>query len=274
MSDAALLAVLRRDRNVVLGAIVALAALAWVYTIWLAANMDTMPGMTAAGMSMSTMQDAEMMAQPRIAAWTPAQFIFMANMWSVMMVGMMTPSAASMILLYAHVGRHASAQAKTLPAAFWFAAGYLFAWVGFSLIATGLQWALTQLDLLTSMMATANARLGGALLIAAGLYQLTPVKNVCLRNCQAPLLFIQRHGGFRREPLGASRMGLVHGLYCIGCCWALMVLLFVGGVMNLLWIAGLALLVLAEKVLTTGRVLSWTSGVALIAWGGWLVISG
>jgi predicted metal-binding membrane protein len=272
--DAALLTVLRRDRAIVLGAIATLAALAWAYTMWLAANMDMMSGTTGAGTPMSGMPDAEMITQPDIDSWTPAEFMFMAVMWSVMMVGMMTPSAAPMILLYACVGRHASERAKMLPAVFWFVAGYLSAWIGFSLIATSLQWALTQLQLLTSMMATADAKLGGAILIAAGAYQLTPVKSACLKNRQAPLWFIQRHGGFRREPLGALRIGLVHGLYCIGCCWTLMALLFVGGVMNLLWIAGLALLALAEKMLPTGRLLSRTSGVALIAWGGWLVMSG
>jgi predicted metal-binding membrane protein len=112
---------------------------------------------------------------------------------------------------------------------------------------------------------------GGAILIAAGLYQWTPLKDVCLRQCQTPWLFIQRHGGFRREAMGCLRLGARHGAYCVGCCWALMALLFFGGVMNVLWIAGIAMLVLVEKVIPAGRAVARIAGAGFLAGGAWLL---
>jgi predicted metal-binding membrane protein len=193
-------------------------------------------------------------------------------MWAVMMIGMMIPSAAPMIMIYARVGRQAAQQGKPLAASVYFAAGYLVAWIGFAVLATSAQWALDRGGLLTPTMAGANGVFGGAVLIAAGLYQWTPLKDACLRQCQAPLWFIQRYGGFRADARGAFALGLRHGGYCIGCCWALMALLFVAGVMNVVWIAALAILVLAEKVIPAGRVLSRIAGAALVAAGVWLLV--
>jgi len=122
------------------------------------------------------------------------------------------------------------------------------------------------------MMEGASNVLGGVVLIAAGVYQWTPLKEVCLSYCQTPLTFIMRHGGFRREASGALALGFRHGLYCIGCCWALMLLLFVGGVMNLLWIAALAALVLLEKLVPFGKLVSRVAGAAFIAMGAWLLL--
>jgi predicted metal-binding membrane protein len=156
----------------------------------------------------------------------------------------------------------------------WFAGGYLLAWSAFSLAATTVQWALERAALLTPMMESASRLLGGIVLIVAGLYQWTPLKDACLSNCQAPLAFIMRYGGFRAEPAGALALGLRHGLYCVGCCWALMALLFVGGVMNLLWIAALAILVLLEKVTPSGRIIARLAGLGLIACGIWLLTAG
>ena len=209
---------------------------------------------------------------PAGVPWQPIEFSYVFAMWIVMMIGMMVPSVAPMILIYARVGRQAETSGQPFAASAWFAAGYLVAWTGFSLAATFAQWALQRAALLTPTMESASNVLGGVVLIAAGVYQWTPVKEACLSYCQAPLTFIMRHGGFRREAAGALALGSRHGLYCIGCCWALMLLLFVGGIMNLFWIAALAVLVLLEKVMPFGKSLSRVAGVAFIAMGAWLLL--
>ncbi len=251
----ALEAALRRDRRVVLAALLGLTALAWGYLLWLAQGM----AMPVHGMATA------------MRAWTPGEFALMFVMWAVMMVGMMTPSAAPMVLIYARVGRMAALQGKPLAATGFFAAGYLLAWSVFSLAATAAQWGLHRALLLTPMMTSASAVLSGVVLVAAGVYQWTPAKRACLRHCQTPLSFIQQCGGFRRTPRGSLMLGLHHGLYCIGCCWALMALLFVGGVMNLLWVALIAFFVLAEKLLASVRWLPRVAGVLLGGWGVWLL---
>lgn len=262
MSGGILEATLRRDRYIVAAALLLITALSWAYLLQLVADMD-MPGMDSAAM-------AAMMA-PR--EWTPADFGYMLVMWIVMMVGMMTPSAAPMILLYARVARQATAQGTLFAATGWFAAGYLLAWAGFSLAATLLQWMLERLTLLSPMMTSTSHRFNGIVLIAIGVYQWTPWKYACLAACQAPLSFIQRHGGFRPEASRSLRLGLLHGAYCVACCWALMALLFVGGVMNVLWIAAIALFVLLEKVLPVGRIVPRVGGVICIVAGAWLLIN-
>jgi predicted metal-binding membrane protein len=209
---------------------------------------------------------------PAAAPWKAIEFAFVFAMWAVMMIGMMTPSAAPMIMNYARVGRQAAQQGKPLAASAYFAGGYLIAWIGFAVLATWAQWALDRSGLLTPTMAGANDVFGGAVLIAAGLYQWMPLKDACLRHCQAPLWFIQRYGGFRADARGALALGLRHGGYCIGCCWALMALLFVGGVMNVVWIAALAILVLAEKVVPAGRAVSRVAGLGLVAAGIWFIV--
>jgi predicted metal-binding membrane protein len=268
MSDTALEAMLRRDRAVVLAALAVITALAWADLVWLANDM-WMGGMDMTGFRMIPAGRGLMM--PTTAPWQPIEFAYVFAMWVVMMIGMMTPSVAPMILVYARVGRHAVAQGKPFAASAWFAAGYLLAWTAFSLAATSAQWALERAALLTPMMESASAILGGGVLIAAGLYQWTPLKDACLSYCQAPLTFIMRHGGFRPDPAGAIALGFRHGAYCIGCCWALMALLFVGGVMNLLWIAALAILVLVEKAVPFGRLIARLAGLAFIAAGAWLL---
>jgi predicted metal-binding membrane protein len=184
-----------------------------------------------------------------------------------MMAGMMIPSAAPMILLYARVGRQAVAQHKPFAATGWFAGGYLLAWAIFSFLAALLQAGLSHAALLTPMMTSASNVMGGGILIAAGLYQWSSWKYACLADCRAPLAFIQKHGGFRRRALPSLGLGLRHGFLCIGCCWALMLLLFIGGIMNIVWIAGLAILVLFEKLLTDGRNVSRVIGLTLIIAG-------
>jgi predicted metal-binding membrane protein len=273
MSEAALEAVLRRDRTVVLAALAAVTAAAWLYVLGLGAAMHpegaAMGG--ASGMEAASMSMAGTVA-PSLGPWGAGDFGFMFAMWALMMVGMMLPSAAPMILLYARVARQAATRGKPFAATAWFAGGYVLAWTAFALLATLAQWALERAVLLTPMMATSSAALGGAILIAAGLYQWTPLKDRCLSQCQSPLVFIQRHGGFRSAPAGALKLGARHGFYCIGCCWALMGLLFVGGVMNVLWIAGIAVLVLIEKVVPAGRWIPRLSGAALALAGAWLLV--
>ena len=269
MADVAIEAVLRRDRVIVAAALVMLTALAWAYVWWLGTDME-IGGMDMSGFRMIPAGMGLMM--PTSAPWTAMEFAFVFAMWAVMMIGMMTPSATPMILIYARVGRQAARQGKPLAASAYFAAGYLLTWIGFAVAATSAQWALERAALLTPMMAAASDMFSGAVLIAAGVYQWTPLKDACLRQCQSPLLFIQRHGGFRSDLLGTLALGARHGAYCIGCCWVLMALLFVGGVMNVLWIAAIAILVLAEKVIPAGRVISRIAGVGLFAGGAWLLV--
>lgn len=276
MTDGALEAVLRRDRLIVAAALGVIAALAWTYVLWLAADMN-MDGMQMGGMSMSGSGMAPTgimgMIAPAAAPWSAVEFAFMFVMWAVMMVGMMAPSAAPMILMYARVGRQGKIAGKPLAATGWFAAGYFLAWAGFSLAATVALWVLEREALLDARMASANILVGAIVLMAAGIYQWTPIKNACLAQCQTPLRFLMSHGGFRGNVLGCLRLGLLHGTYCVGCCWILMALLFVVGVMNVLWIALLAVLVLLEKLTPWGRWVARISGAACIAAGAWMVFA-
>jgi predicted metal-binding membrane protein len=268
-------AVLARDRVVVAAALAVVAVLAWAYVLWLAADMavpaPAAPGGMASAEEMPGMDMGNPVA-PAFVAWSIADFAFILAMWSEMMVGMMTPSVSPMVLLYAAAGRKARAAGQPIAATGWFFAGYLLVWIGFSVVATTVQWLLTTLALLTPMMATNSALLGGVVLAVVGPYQWTQFKEVCLRQCQTPIAFLASHGGFHSDPLGALRLGFAHGLYCLGCCWALMVLLFVGGIMNVLWIAGIAILILLEKTLLTGRLVSRVSGALIFAAGVWILV--
>jgi predicted metal-binding membrane protein len=199
------------------------------------------------------------------AVWTLGYAGLMFAMWWVMMAAMMLPSAAPILLLFARVNRaERSGHRPYVPTGI-FAAGYLTAWGGFSALATGLQRALEQLGLLSPMMTTSSYWLGGAILIAAGMWQLTPVKRICLRHCRSPIGFLAQ--SWRPGRLGAFGMGLEHGTYCLGCCWFLMGLLFFGGVMNLFWIAGLAAFVLLEKTIPMGHWVGRIAGIGIAAWG-------
>jgi predicted metal-binding membrane protein len=259
---------LRSDRAVVMTAVGVLTAIAWAYVWWLADSMR-MHGMDMSGFRM--IPAGRMLMVPAARSWAPTEFVLVFAMWAVMMVGMMMPSAAPMILLYARVGRDAMTRGSALPATAWFLAGYLLVWVAFSGAATLAEWALDRTFLMTPSMSAANDVLGATILIVAGVYQWTSIKRACLRHCQSPWVFVQQHGGFRREAGGALAMGVRHGLYCLGCCWALMTLLFVGGVMNLLWIAALTVLILIEKITPAGRAVSRAAGVGLVAFGVWMI---
>jgi predicted metal-binding membrane protein len=246
--------VLKRDRHIVIGGLVFVSLASWLY-ILTGAGMDSGETASISGSAMITMK----------LTWTPAYFVLMLTMWWVMMVAMMLPSAAPMVLLFATVNRKSRQQGQPYTPTGFFAAGYLVAWGGFSLIAVVLQWGLGRLTFLSPMMQTTSLYLGAGLLIGAGIYQLTPLKQACLRHCRSPLQFIAYH--WRHGTGGALRMGLEHGLFCLGCCWVLMTLLFYGGVMNLWWIAGLAIYVLIEKLAPLGARLGRYTGGLLILWG-------
>src|SRR5215470_1551681 len=270
MTDSSLEAVLRRDFLIVAGALAAVAAVAWAYVLWLAADME-MGGMDMTGYRMIPAGIGIM--APANAPWTTIEFAFVFVMWAVMMVGMMAPSAAPMILMYARVGRQGRAEGRPLAATGWFAAGYFLVWIGFSLAATTVQWGFERAALLDSQMTSISNVLGGIVLILAGVYQWTPLKDACLAQCQTPLGFLMRHGGFRSDAAGCLMLGIRHGAYCVGCCWLLMTLLFVGGVMNVLWIALLALLVLVEKLAPFGRWVARIAGIACVTAGAWMLLS-
>ncbi len=263
MRTSALEAILRRDRVIIIASLVVLTVLAWLYLVWLADDM-AMGGMDMTGYRMIPAGQALMM--PASSPWRPIEFAYVFVMWMVMMIGMMTPSVAPMILVYSSVRRQA-AKGRPLASVAWFAGGYFLAWIAFSLAATSLQWALERAALLTPMMAGASNIVGGTLLILAGLYQWTPLKEACLSQCQAPLGFILSHGGVPATATGSLTLGFRHGVYCLGCCWALMVLLFALGVMNLAWIAALAILVLLEKIMPSGRLIARIAGIASFAGG-------
>lgn len=196
--------------------------------------------------------------------WTITDAVFTFVMWTVMMVAMMTPAAAPVVLIFAGMQRKQTG--RRLPAALLvFGAGYLLVWSAFSAVAAAAQWALHEAAMLSPAMKTASPWLGGGILIAAGIYQLTPSKRACLTHCQSPLGFLMSH--WRNGTNGALRMGMAHGAYCLGCCWALMCVLFVVGVMNLVWVALLSAFVLLEKIGPAGQTVSRVVGAGMVAAG-------
>jgi predicted metal-binding membrane protein len=279
---------LRHDRMVVLVSLGVVIAVSWAY-ILSGAGM----GMSAFHMSSLKMAfglfsgpDASSMpdmsagaagsAMPGMAAmtaWTPGYAVLMFFMWWIMMIAMMLPSAAPTVLLYALVNRKAEArdQAPRQPwSAAAFTSGYLAAWAGFSILAVTLQWTFERTGLLSPMMLNTTSRImAGSILLLAGLYQFTPLKEACLRHCRGPIQFLSQT--WRPGIGGAFAMGLHHGAYCLGCCWGLMAILFFGGIMNLYWIIGLALIVLIEKLAPAGLQFGKLLGLGLAAWGAWLL---
>jgi predicted metal-binding membrane protein len=205
------------------------------------------------------------------AVWSPAYAVLMFFMWWTMMVAMMIPSAAPTILLFAGINRRQRARAAPYVSTGVFAAGYVVAWGGFCAVAVLAQWLLERVGLLSGWMDTTSTLLGACLLTAAGVWQLTPLKHACLRHCRSPVHYLTTH--WRSGTKGAFVMGFGHGIFCLGCCWFLMGLLFYGGVMNLYWIAGLAAYVLLEKTVPRGHWLGGLVGVALLGWGVYLGVS-
>jgi len=240
----------RRDFWAILLSLGGVTLLAWLYLLSLGANMSD-------GMAVMQMQ-----------VWDFRYFLMMFLMWAIMMIGMMLPSVIPTVLIYASVARKSSAQGTPVAPTGAFVSGYVAMWVAFSLLATFAQWGLEEAALLSPMMAANSVGLGAGLLIAAGVYQWLPIKDRCLTQCRSPVDFIFNH--WREGTQGAFRMGLYHGVFCLGCCWVLMLLLFVGGVMNLLWIASIAVFVLLEKILPLGGRGGRISGLLMIAAGAWI----
>lgn len=226
--------------------------------------------MSAFTMTRMAIDMPNMMMQPAVWTWAYAAVVFL--MWWVMMVAMMVPSAAPTLLLYARISRKRAAAEAPYAATSVFLAGYLAVWAGFGVIATALQWMLEAAGTVTGMLEIARAPVAGAVLVAAGLYQLTPLKLACLRHCQSPIGFLMTR--WKPGASGAFRMGAENGWYCLWCCWFLMALLFVGGIMNLLWIAGVAIYVAFEKLAAGQRWLTAAAGVALIVAGLWVIVAG
>jgi predicted metal-binding membrane protein len=253
MSEASTLeAVLKRDRTIVLAGVAGLSALAWAYLLALAWRMPHR-------------EMAMAMAMPHMQAWEATEVLLTWVMWAVMMVAMMTPSAAPMILMFATVNRRRRGQQGPFVPTTVFLLGYLLVWGGFSVVATLAQWGLHTAALLSPMMVSTSPMLGGLLLLAAGIFQWTPLKSTCLTQCRSPLGFLITE--WREGAWGALLMGLRHGRYCVGCCWVLMALLFVAGVMNLLWVAAMAVFVLVEKVLPRGELVGRVVGGMLMLAG-------
>ncbi len=252
---------LRRDYWLSLAALILVIVMAW---IWLLHGA----GMNMTALDMTRMDPA--MSMPA-AVWNHDYVVLMFFMWWIMMIAMMLPSATPVMLLAAALNRRAAPGHSVYGSTGCFLAGYLLAWAVFSVVAVTGQWLLQTNGLLTGFLYINNQNMAGALLIAAALWQLTAVKQACLRHCRSPAHFLVQ----RRRPgrTGALRMGAEHGIYCLGCCWFLMLLLFVGGVMNLYWIAGLALYVMAEKLLPVGHKISHVAAAIMFPTGAFLLLS-
>jgi predicted metal-binding membrane protein len=247
--------VLRGERVAVVVLLVLVPVVSWTWIVMMARDMYG--PMTGASAWMMTLD------------WDVRHLLLLWAMWAVMMTGMMLPSAAPLLLLYGAAARRSSPRTAARQT-YALAAGYLAAWTTFSLVATALQRALASLLLLSPMMEAANSRVSGALFLIAGVYQWTPLKNSCLHTCQSPIGFLM--GRWRSGAHGAFRMGLEHGSHCVGCCWALMLLLFAGGVMNVLVIVVLTAFVVFEKLVPLGRLGARISGAFLIAAGCWVLL--
>ena len=250
-------ALLRHDRTLVLAGLVFVIVLSWVRLL------------TGAGLKMDEMDMGGGRIMLMAPPWTVQYAAMIFLMWTIMMAAMMLPSAAPAILLVIALTKqrgepHAKRASTEL------ALGYVGVWGAFSLVATGLQWRLDRAGLLSETMARGSVVLAALLLLVAGVYQLTPWKQACLQHCRSPMEFLTRY--WRGGPLGPVRAGAWHGAYCLGCCWMLMALLFVGGLMNMFWIAGLALLVLIEKLFPFGPRVSQLTGVILIGWGAFVLV--
>jgi predicted metal-binding membrane protein len=249
----------RRDRFIAALALSIVTLVAWIYLFRTAAVMR-------AAASEAEMHAA--MGMTGMSAWGAADVVALFVMWAVMMVGMMLPSAAPMILLVAGTHRRQGARYAQITTAA-FAGGYLVAWTEFSLAAALMQAFLHAAAVMSPAMVTQSRLVSGSIFLAAGIYQWMPFKHACLMHCRSPLEFLSEH--WREGISGAFTLGLRHGLYCVGCCWVLMVLLFAAGVMNLVWVAALGALVLVEKLVKWGHLVARVAGVLFVVWGLYLL---
>ncbi len=242
--------IVQRDRLVLLSALIGISAIAWVYTIALSGDA----GHAA---------HAAILAEPR--KWTGIDLATTFGMWTVMMLAMMLPTVAPMVLSLAEISRGQSIPASPMAPATGFILGYAIVMTAFSLVAAIAQWGFHQAAWTSMTGVSTNRVFAGAVLLGAGAFQFSRLKDACLRRCRSPLWFLMTQ--WKPGAMGGIRMGIAHGRFCIGCCWALMALMFVGGSMNLLWTAGLALFMLAEKAMPAGRTVGRIAGAGLVVWG-------
>ncbi len=268
-----------RPKLVAIVCVVALAALGWLYLALLIADMGGDFGMLGPGMGALDLLPRALVAlcQPTFglgmiqATWGAAGFALVALMWAAMVLAMMLPSASPMILTYAEIAETAARKGERIVSPFMIAAGYAVVWLGFAAIATLAQFALTRAALLDTGMASVSALFSGAIFIGAGVYQFSALKHACLTQCRQPFPFFFAH--WETTPRGVFRLGLKQGLYCVGCCWAMMVVMFAVGVMNVIWMAALAILMTLEKI-GSGNRLTHGLGVTLIAIGVAFIFAG
>jgi predicted metal-binding membrane protein len=247
--------VIRRDRLVIALGLAAITLLAWMYLLRTAVDMKSMA------------MDAQMhaaMGMTDMRIWDATDWLELFVMWAIMMVAMMLPSAAPVILIVLAAYRRRGDRGARVSAGM-FVTGYMLAWTTFSALAASAQVGLHRTALLSADMTSRSTLLAGTMLLVAGIYQWLPIKTACLTHCQSPLGFLAAY--WRDGAHGALTMGLRHGAFCIGCCWALMALLFVVGVMNLLWVAGIAAFVLLEKLVPQRLPIGRAAGALLILWG-------
>ena len=250
-------AVFARPKTLAVMCVVTLAALGW---LTLGLLWSGMPAFDALCRSL---------AVPN-GTWGAAGFALVALMWGAMTLAMMLPSAAPMILTYSEIADTAARKGEPIVSPFMIAAGYLAVWFGFALAATIMQLALMRAALLDAGMASVSGLFSGAIFIAAGVYQFSELKHACLRQCQHPFPFFFAH--WKTTPRGVFRLGVKQGLYCLGCCWAMMLVMFAVGVMNVIWMAALGMVMTIEKI-GTGKRFTYAVGVALIAVGAGFVLS-
>ena len=253
-----LAAVLKRDRAIVAFGLAGVATLSWTYLIYMDWGMRHMD----VGMNMVIM--------PAMQHWTAWDLALVFLMWVVMMVAMMVPAASPVILLFTEINRRRNEHQATFVSTGQFLLGYLTAWTGFSVLATLTQWGLLTAALVSPMMESTSKALGAGLLLIAGLFQFSRLKYACLAHCRSPMGFLATE--WQPGSWGGFKMGLKHGGYCLGCCWALMSLLFAFGVMNLLWVASISALVLLEKITPANQLVSRLSGLLFIGWAAWIVL--
>jgi predicted metal-binding membrane protein len=254
---------IQRDRIWISVGLCAVIGLAWIYLMREAAVMGAMAADARAHAAMG-------MAGMNMRAWDVSDWFALFGMWTIMMAGMMLPSASPVVLLVLGAYRlRGDSQARLSATAF--LAGYLLVWTAFSLFVSLGQVALHRAAVLSQDMRLQSAALSGALLIAVGIYQWIPLKNRCLSHCQAPLAFLTRY--WRTGVSGGLQMGMRHGALCVGCCWMLMTLLFVVGVMNLVWVAALGAFVLLEKLAPGGAIAGRLAGAAAAGWGLYVLVS-
>jgi predicted metal-binding membrane protein len=255
---------MRRDRFIVFIGLALVTVFGWVYIFDLAMKMQGMSGHGGDLMKQAT--------EPDLMAWHLPRLLLTFIMWIVMMVAMMTPSAAPMVLQFASVYRRRHTQDSIVAASAIFLSGYFLVWMLFSGLSTLIQWRLHSAAMLSSMMVVTSRVLAGVLFIAAGVFQWTALKQACLRSCRSPMGFFLTE--WREGRAGILAMGIKHGGYCLGCCFFLMAVLFAAGVMNLFWVTGIAALILLEKLSKAGPVIARVVGIGMLPWGVWLILSG